>query len=239
MDNTVGSYVNKHWQKKWLPLKQSLVLTKEQKSVLIGSLLGDGTLRKGAGAINVNFKVEHGLRQKEYVLWKYKIFKSWVTTGPKISYRYRENGDKYEKSWWFRTVRHPILTEFWKRFYVDGRKVVPLDIERDLNPAALAVWVMDDGSYARSKIDISTYAFTLSEIIILKKALEKNFGVNAKYFQDRDKGYRMYFNVPDSKILAMAIEPYVIPSLAYKINHNPVTTDSLGTQRDEILSKIA
>lgn len=238
MDNTVGSYANKHWQKKWLPMKQSLVLTKEQVSVLIGSLLGDGTLRKGAGAVNVNFKMEHGLRQKDYVLWKYEIFRPWVMTEPKLSYRYRENGDKYEKSWWFRTVRHPILTEFWKRFYVNGRKIVPLDIGRDLDLVALAVWIMDDGSYARSKIDISTYAFNLSEVLILRKALEKNFRINAKYFRDRDKGYRMYFNVPDSKILTTATESYIIPSLAYKIGYNPVTTDSLGTQRDEILSKI-
>ena len=50
--------------------KKSLALTTKQRSLIIGSLLGDGTMRLGENAINANFKVEHGLAQKDYVLWK-------------------------------------------------------------------------------------------------------------------------------------------------------------------------
>jgi hypothetical protein len=87
MVNTVGSFVevNKMWQKKWIGVKQSLFLTQEQKSVLVGSILGDGTLRLGERAINANFKVEQGLAQKDYVFWKYDIFQPWVFTEPKLS----------------------------------------------------------------------------------------------------------------------------------------------------------
>jgi len=68
MVNTVGSCENKHWHKKWIPIKKSLLLTKMQKDLIIGSLLGDGTMRLGKGAQNVNFKVEHGLAQKEMAI---------------------------------------------------------------------------------------------------------------------------------------------------------------------------
>ena len=219
MGNTVGSFVevNKKWQKKWISVKRYLYLTQEQKSVLVGTILGDGTLRLGEGAINANFKVEHGLAQKDYVLWKYKIFQPWVFTEPKISYRYRESGEQYLKSWWFRTIRHPILTGFRKRFYKDGRKIIPRDIAQDLDDLALAVWVMDDGSNNRNHIDISTYSFTLPEIHLLQNILKSRFDLSAKYYRDRDKGFRIYFTIGETKRLVNIVKPYIIPVMKYKI----------------------
>lgn len=41
--------------------KQSLSFNRTQISVLIGSLLGDGTMRIGKKAQNANFKIEQGL----------------------------------------------------------------------------------------------------------------------------------------------------------------------------------
>ena len=57
MVNTVGSYENKYWQKKWAFTK-NLPINSLQYSLIIGSLLGDGTMRIGKGAVNANFKVE-------------------------------------------------------------------------------------------------------------------------------------------------------------------------------------
>ena len=94
-----------------------------QRSFIIGSLLGDGTMRMGKGAINANFKVEQGVVQKDYVFWKYEILKSLVFTEPKISYRYNPEKEIYPKSWWFRTIRHPLLTQIYDTFYIrDGYK---------------------------------------------------------------------------------------------------------------------
>ncbi|MDP3800236.1 MAG: hypothetical protein Q8Q90_02315, partial [bacterium] len=145
MVNTVGSCEDKHWHKKWIPIKKSLRLNLKQRELIIGSLLGDGTMRLGKNARNVNFKVEHGLVQKEYVQWKYQILKPFVFTEPKLSHRYDSNGKKYEKSWWFRTIRHPYFTEIYKSFYQgnsykSGRKVIPTDLK--LNPLVLAIWIM-------------------------------------------------------------------------------------------------
>ncbi|KKU32261.1 MAG: LAGLIDADG homing endonuclease [Candidatus Collierbacteria bacterium GW2011_GWA2_46_26] len=219
MGNTVGSFaeVSKFWQKKWISIKDSLVLTQEQKSVLIGSILGDGTLQLGERGANANFKTEHGLVQKEYVYWKYNIFKPWVFTEPKISYRYKESRERYAKSYWFRTVRHPTLTEFHKRFYENGKKMIPKDIAGDIDALALAVWVMDDGSLNSNQLDISTYSFTLQDIYLLIDALKSNFGLSSKYYRDRDKGYRMYFNKTETRKLISLIKPHVIPNIDYKI----------------------
>lgn len=222
MVNTVGSCENKHWHKKWIPIKKSLVLNSKQRALIIGSLLGDGTMRLGKGAQNVNFKVEHGLMQKDYVEWKYQILKPLVFTEPKISYRYAENGEKYAKSWWFRTIRHPFLTEIYNRFYKGngfrtGKKIIPPEIRSELNPLSLAVWIMDDGCYSRNKIDISTYSFSLLEINKLQILFNDVFGIKARYHRDRDKGYRMYFNQEETKKLIKIIYPYIITSMMYKI----------------------
>ena len=150
MVNTVGSYVNKHWHKNLISIKQQFTITDMQHSLLVGSMLGDGTMWMGKGAVNANYKVEQGLQQKDYVYWKYQILKPLVLTEPKISYRYAENGSKYEKSWWFRTMRHPLLTAMYNKFYRSdgyrtGRKIIPVDIIDDLDELALAVWIMDEG----------------------------------------------------------------------------------------------
>lgn len=222
MVNTVGSCETKHWQKYWIPIKASLHLTSEQRAVIIGSLLGDGTMRIGEGAKNANFKVEQGLDQKEYVEWKYSFLKPFVFTGPRISCRYRENGEQYAKSWWFRTIRHQILTEIYEQFYLGekyrtGRKIIPASMQQDLTPLVLATWIMDDGSYQKEKIDISTYSFSLKEIRFLQKCLKNVYKIEAAYYRDRDKGYRMYFKKRETKKLIQIIHPYIIPSMMYKI----------------------
>lgn len=157
-------------------MKKNAILTSRQLSVIIGLLLGDGTMRLGEGAVNANFKIEHGLQQKDYVYWKYDILREWVFTEPKLSMRYDHNGEAYAKSWWFRTIRHPILTNIYNRFYSRsgfrvGRKIIPRDINRYLDPLALAIWVMDDGCYSKGHIDISTYSFRLPEIHVLQDAI--------------------------------------------------------------------
>lgn len=201
--------------------KKKLILNHLQTSVLVGSILGDGTLRTGKKAINANFKVEHGLKQKDYVFWKYEVFKEWVSTPPKISTRYDENRISYPKSWWFRTLRHPNITIFHKKFYPDGIKIIPDDIENFLDPIAFAVWIMDDGSLNKGRLDISTYSFKLGEIWLLQEAIFNRFSLGSNYYKDRDKGLRMYFRKDETQKLISIISPYIIPNLKYKISVTP------------------
>lgn len=222
MVNTVGSYETKYWHRKWIPIKNSLSISEEQRSVIIGSLLGDGTMRVGKGARNANFKVEHGVEQKEYVEWKYRILAPLVFTVPKLSYRYTEDRKKYPKSWWFRTIRHPMFTKIYHRFYVkdgyrNGRKIIPASIYQELDPMALAIWIMDDGSYQKGRMDMSTYSFSIEDINLLRKCIERKFHVAMNFFNDRGKGYRMYANKKESERLIQIIRPYVISCFKYKI----------------------
>src|SRR3989338_11531756 len=182
MVNTVGSSESKYWNKKMLSLKKEMQLTSKQRSFIIGSMLGDATMRVGQKAKNANLKIDHGLEQKEYVFWKYEILKNFVTTPPKLSYRTTKEGVRYQKSWWFRTLRHPVLTEIYNQFYTTdsyrcGIKIVPGSVIDSIDSFAMAVWVMDDGSYSQGKIDISTYSFTLQEIEKICFIIKNKFNI--------------------------------------------------------------
>lgn len=213
----MGSRRGKKLGKRILIDKSKLKLNSQQMSVIVGSMLGDGTIQTGKNAINSNLKIEQCLAQKEYVFWKYSFFKEWVSTPPKLSYRYTEDRIKYQKSWWFRTVRHPEITVLRKYFYPDGRKIVPKDINKYLNSLALAIWIMDDGSFNKNKYDISTYSFNENEVNILQIVLKENFDLDAKYFMDRDKGIRMYFNKKQTNKIASLISPYIVSCMKYKL----------------------
>jgi len=222
MVNTVGSLQSKYWNKKMLSLKKEMRLTSKQRAFIIGSMLGDATMRVGIKAKNANFKIDHCLEQKEYVFWKYKILKNLVLTPPRLSYRKTKEGIRYKKSWWFMTLRHPVLTEIYNQFYTKdsyrcGKKIVPDLIFESMNPFIIAVWVMDDGSYNQNKIDISTYSFTLQEIKKLCDVIKKKFNITMIFYKDRDKGYRIYCNTKETKKLVDLIYPYIIKSMKYKI----------------------
>ena len=94
---------------------------------------------------------------------------------------------------------------------------------------------MDDGSYSKGKIDISTYSFQLPEINLLCKILKNKFDIQMNYYRDRDKGYRMYSSMRETQKLIKTIKPYIIKSMMYKIGfRNPVTTGSKSAKVDEV-----
>ena len=93
MDNTVGS------------------LTQIQKSLIIGSLLGDGYARIIKGRKNAFLEINHSFHMKEYVDWKYEILKNIVISPPKMR---KGNGNRI--AYRFFTRQHPKITELFNLF---------------------------------------------------------------------------------------------------------------------------
>jgi len=190
MDNTVGS------------------LTQVQKSVLIGSLLGDGYVRIVPGRKDAFMEVNHCVAQKEYVDWKYKMLGNIVSGLPK---QYKNNGKRI--GYRFNTRQHPGITKLFKTFYRDGKKLIP---EIILNPLILAVWYMDDGSKCgHSSYYLNTQQFSFPDqekLLTLLKTKGLHAGLN------RDKKYwRIRFLMPSVPRLKKLVRNIVIPSLQYKL----------------------
>jgi len=65
---------------------KNLQLSKIQKEILIGTLLGDSSLQTYSKNRNTNrLRFLPKLNQKEYIDHLYEIWKNWVLTPPKIS----------------------------------------------------------------------------------------------------------------------------------------------------------
>lgn len=155
-------------------------LTSLQKSVLIGLLLGDGTLSKNLDNGQSNFKIEQSATTKgiEYVNFLYKVFQPWVGTPPKIRYK-----NQKPHSIWFRTFRMKELEFYREQFYkidVNGnrKKHVPKLIHKWLNPISLAIWYMDDGGKHKYAYYLHSHGFTRSENQCLQEALMSVFSLS-------------------------------------------------------------
>ena len=195
-DNTVGS------------------LSKEQRSLIIGSLLGDGAMRCKTNAL---IEFNHGLDQRAYVDWKYSRLASLVGTPPKL-----RNGNGGRIAYRFTTRSLPELTPFYRVFYPGGRKVVP---EVDLTPLSLAVWFMEDGSKSYRAIYLNTQQFDLESQQRLLGLLATQWSIRATLNRDKIY-YRIRIAVESVKRFTEIARPHVLPQMLYKFpGHDPVTTD--------------
>ena len=103
--------------------KNKLSLSKRQKEILIGLILGDGHVEKLYTPTLGRLKVEHSYKQKDYVDWLYEEFRNWVRTKPRM-----RNIRAFGKVWQryeFCTYGHQLLGEFQEKFYERKKKIVP------------------------------------------------------------------------------------------------------------------
>ncbi len=191
MDNTVGS------------------LTQLQRSVIIGSILGDGYVRIIPKRKDAFLEINHSYNAKDYVDWKYSLLKEISGSAPKLR---KGNGNRL--AYRFSTRQHQEITKLFRIFYNDGKKIVPNYLK--ITIPALAIWYMDDGSKCRSSdVYINTQQFALEDQKRLIQCLQ-NLGIEARL--NRDKHYWririIKLSLPRFKAL---IRKYIIPSMRYKI----------------------
>ena len=193
-------------------------LNQVQQSILIGSLLGDGTLRKASGKLNALFEVNHAIKQKDYVDWKYEQLKSYVLTGPKA-----RKGNGMRIAYRFTTRSLPEFTEFYSKFYNQNHKIIPDGLE--LDSLALAVWFMDDGSKSRNAVYLNTQQFDLADQLKLLIFLKKRFNLAAALNKDKIY-YRIRINTQSTKDFKDIVRAHMLPIFLYKLGDDPVTTNS-------------
>ncbi len=195
MDNTVGS------------------LTQIERSIIIGSILGDGYLRTIPGRNDAFLEINHSIKAKEYVDYKYEALKRLCKSAPK-----ERSGNEGRIAYRFFTIQHKELSDLEKHFYQHGRKTIPKDI--DINPQVLAIWYMDDGSKSRdSDVYLNTQQFSVNEQKILIFKL-RELGISARMNKDK-KYYRIRILKESIADFMKVINPFIIPSMQYKLVMTP------------------
>jgi len=111
---------------------------------------------------------------------------------------------------------------FRERWYLNGRKIVPIDIK--LTDKTIAYWFMGDGSSYKDKrndrglvrINLATCSFTNDENLLLIKKL-KELGI-CKTRKISDNSIAIYYTNEVIKFMDM-VKPYILPCFRYKLKY--------------------
>lgn len=212
MDNTVGSLEPPQilFARKNLELR----LSKRQREILVGCILGDAYIAS-LGKV----RIEHSVKQREYVDWKHEELHSLCYLGgPRtITHTLLTQPGKEYKAIFF------LLRQYfrpWRAIFYRGReKIFPENLK--LSPLSLAVWYMDDGCWTGKKCVISTESFKGKYGTFLRNALWQQFAIESII----GKNGKLAIRKRSHKIFYRLISPHIISSMKYKLP-NPVTTQS-------------
>ncbi len=194
-------------------------LNSSQEQMVMGSLLGDGTITK-SGA----YSCSHSMKQKKYFDHKMQILYNLHSN---CSQKYTHNYDHFKtipESVHFTTGCNKFLYELRDIYYPKGKKIFPYKYLKDkLEAESLAYWYCDDGSFNKKSCSIFTYGYEYSDQekmikLLLNKfhcefEIKKNNGVG----RNDDKRYYLYLPVAKSSTFLSLIRPHIIPSMRYKL----------------------
>ena len=187
-------------------------LTELQQAVLVGTLLGDGSIAKHG--LHHRLFVKHKLAHRALAEWKREVF-STFTTMPLHQFDQRLNGQLYPCVQ-FVTRTDPVFSEWRHRFYDGRRKIVPAEISSFVTPVSIAVWLMDDGTADRAGVSFQTHSFEFAEVERLAALLCVQFEIEASV--QKNKG-RWILYVPKASLgkLRSLVDGHVLPEFAYKL----------------------
>jgi hypothetical protein len=200
-------------------------LTDIQKQVILGSLLGDMWIYKhGHSGVNPEVGVKHSTKQRDYIMWKYEILRDIAREPPR-----EFAGDGYGKGTimlQFSSKSLSCLNSIYNATHPGNVKRVTKEwLDMINHPIAIATWFMDDGcreskyrfSFALGRSE-SDACFMLQSFMVGKWNIETSLYTHIGKIEHRDRT-QMYLvtNKENSSKLKSLIEPYIIPSMMYKI----------------------
>lgn len=197
--------------------KSTLKLTEAQRSILVGTLLGDGHLETQNSRKTFRLKIEHSSSQSAYSAWLYEQLQEWVRTP--LTTKPKKVAGKTVTHYWFQTLSVAQFRFYGLQFYDSaGRKRVPKMIRRLLTPLALAVWFMDDGS-AKSKhhkaVILNTQCFSRREVIRLQQAIAQRYSVETTIRTQKD-GLQILISGEHARAFMEIVMPFMQPGFLYK-----------------------
>jgi len=200
-------------------------LTASQKQLLLGTMLGDGSMQVSSAAKQtVCYRSNHGWCQHQYNLEKYALLAEYATRAP---YKIKNGGYGEWSSVW-RTQALSVFHYIFTLTCPDGHhKLVNTEWLSQLTPEGIAWWIGDDGCLdsGRRTVSISTHGFSPEEVDLLSTWLMAKYGVESKVYmvnKTRDGEVftypLLYITAKGTITLIPLIAPYMPAPMAYKIN---------------------
>ncbi len=97
-----------------------MTLSKQQREILVGILLGDANLQTDNGGKTYRLRVLQSKQDKEYLFHLYEVFKKFVKTPPKESIYFDKRTKRHYKRWSFATTQQSCFRLYGQQFYCCG-----------------------------------------------------------------------------------------------------------------------
>ncbi len=172
-----------------MPSTPQYTLTRLQRDVVIGTLLGDSSLSRPKTGKNFHLACYHAIAQRDWLVKKH----DWLGTVARpihwCAYLDKRDG-KTRHGGRFHTLSIPAFTELAAVLYPNGRKVItPEYLNQFREPISLACLICDDGSWDGAGIAIATKQFSRTENELIAEHLRRTFGLSVSLMANQKYPY--------------------------------------------------
>lgn len=203
-------------------------LSDTTKQVLLGSLLGDGSLEIAKGYKNARFSERHSIVQQAYLKWKMHHLHPELKGALSLTKPKKSSYSKHAKII-YQSAVNENLTLLHHLTHVKNKKIIKRRWLNHLEALALAIWWCDDGSLNSLKNQgvFCSDSFSYEEHLLLCRYLKVDWNIDCiiiKNFVKLKKDniridYRLRFSTfHNLQIFFRIILPFIpVSSMLYKI----------------------
>lgn len=194
--------------------RELMILNKEQQSIIVGLILGDGWIQKRKGW-NPRIGLKQSMKNFHY-LWTVFVQLSSLCSNYPWLVKNRKRG-KLFYAIEFQTRQLNCINEIYSIFYSENnKKSIKFELYEYLDYIAIAHWIMCDGSKRNKGITLCTDSFSFKEVVILMNILIIKYNIKSSIHLEKNKP-RIYINRKELNKLLNYIEPYFVKTFLYKL----------------------
>jgi hypothetical protein len=212
-------------------------LSKEQKSILIALLIGDGTISS-----NYVFKLSHSTHRREFLEWKINLLNTLGIKNNGIKEYVSKTGYNEGKQVLYSQMSiNPTIKALRRTVYIP-KKTLSRKLLNWLTPLGLAIWYMDDGHI---NVNTSSQRSSIQHTIKIATCVDENtanmilqyfkevWSITFRLFKEGKNTFSIASSSEaDCENFIKLIKPYIIPSLLYKIRKNFTKEEFIQMQLD-------
>lgn len=204
-------------------------ITKESRNLLIGLLLGDGTIMS-----NNIFKLAHCEQQKDYLEWKIKQLKESGIRNSGLKTYISSSGYNIGKTVFYTELNTiPFIKVLRRVFYKPSKTIGNRKLLNRLDAKGVAIWYMDDGHINIRKdkdgrpmgfyIKIAT-CIPKEELQVIIDYFKEVWNVKFYAFHEgkKEDSYSLCCGTKEGLKFIEIVKPYVsqVPSMIHKITYD-------------------
>lgn len=207
-------------------------ITKEIRRIALFMALGDGCIVKYG-----YLTIKHCIKQKEYILYKYRLIKILCNRAP---IEITNNNFKAIK---LSTKCLDFLKLYRRVLYPNNKKTLTRRILNKLNPLGIYLWYLDDGGMSKRKVK---NGYAIKEVMLNTGLNKKENQIIIDYFKDvwnisfsqvkNHNRYRLRCGKREGKKFLKIFSKYHndVISMKYKIDPNFHISTDVGERNPEM-----